>query len=125
MRLNGRAFAAAAFAVSVSCAGSVPPPVTRPPAPPASPAAPSGATIPEPPPRGTAALAGRVVHADGRGPLPRARVILTSPALTEPRVLITGADGGYEFDNLPAGRERRTLDLPLVSLAAARQTASR
>lgn len=48
-------------------------------------------------------LAGAVMGGTTRTPLPRARVILTSPALGEPRVAITGADGQYAFQHLPPG----------------------
>jgi len=50
----------------------------------------------------TGSLAGTVVASDDRTPLARARVVLTSPALTEPRVTLTGADGTYQFQHLPA-----------------------
>jgi len=43
------------------------------------------------------------VNADDRRPLARARVTVSSPALPEARVVITGPDGRYEFGNLPAG----------------------
>jgi Carboxypeptidase regulatory-like domain len=106
MSLNGRACAAAALAVCVSCGGSLLPPSTQP-APPdrASPApAAAGVVVPPPvPPAATAALSGLVVNADDRRPLSRARVTLRSPALSEPRVAITGADGTYTFRHLPAG----------------------
>ncbi len=52
MRLNGRALAAAAIAVCVSCGGSLPPPATRPtaPGPPApAPPVPTGVDVPPPP----------------------------------------------------------------------------
>ena len=106
MRLNGRVYAAVALAVSIGCGGSLPPPATQPtgagrPSP--SPAAASAVDALEPPPAASGAIAGRVVHADDRRPVARARVALTSPALAEPRVAITGADGAYEFRSLPAG----------------------
>ena len=106
MRLNGRVSAAVALAVSMSCGGSLPPPATqpavagRPSAPPAAPSA-VDALQPSAPPAG--AIRGRVVHADDRRPIGRARVALTSAALGEPRVAITGTDGAYEFRSLPAG----------------------
>ena len=106
MRLIGRAVTAAALAVAVSCGGSLPPPATQPTAagrsaPPAP--DPTGIDVPAPPPQATAGLAGIVVHAEDRRPLARARVTVTSPALPEPRVIVTGPDGRYEFRNLPAG----------------------
>lgn len=104
MRLNGRVYAAAALAVSICCGGSLPPPATQPTvAGRPSPAAPSTVDAVEPSAPATGAITGRVVHAEDRRPVARARVALTSPALGEPRVVITGADGAYEFRSLPAG----------------------
>ena len=51
----------------------------------------------------SAAVSGTITSADDATPLARARVILQSAALGAPRVLITGADGRYEFDRLPPG----------------------
>jgi protocatechuate 3,4-dioxygenase beta subunit len=53
---------------------------------------------------GTAVLRGRVLAADTRQPLRRARISLSAPELTEPRSTSTGADGKYEIRDLPAGR---------------------
>lgn len=106
MCLNGRAFAAAALAVTVACGGSLPPPETRPvgttgqTTPPAKPAA---AQVPQPPPPATASITGIVVDADNRMPLARARVTLTSPALADPRVALSTRDGTYAFRSLPPG----------------------
>jgi hypothetical protein len=97
--------AAAALAVSVSCGGSLPPPVTQPAAArpvPSSPG-PPGVDVRQPSLPATGALAGSVIHAETRRALARARVTVTSPALPEPRVIITGPDGRFEFRNLPAG----------------------
>jgi hypothetical protein len=106
MCLNGRAIALGALAVSLSCAGSVPPPATRPtlsgPAV-VEPVGTAGVGAPQRPPPATGALAGAVLHADDRRPLSRARVTLTSPALSDARVAVTGADGTYTFRHLPAG----------------------
>ena len=51
----------------------------------------------------TASLSGAIRAANGGKPLARARVTLTASSLSEPRVVITGQDGRYEFRNLPAG----------------------
>lgn len=51
----------------------------------------------------TASLGGRITSADAGKPLARARVVLTAPTLSAPRVVITGPDGRYEFAKLPAG----------------------
>jgi carboxypeptidase family protein len=50
----------------------------------------------------TGSLGGTVVNSADRTPLARARVVLTSPALAEPRVVLSGADGTYQFQHLPA-----------------------
>lgn len=110
MTIGGRLAAltgAVACAGVVACGGSLPRPVTQPA--PSAPAAPA----PAPPPSAgaaaptgaipTASLAGRVMAADSSTPLARARVILTSQALSEPRVAISAADGGYRFEHLRAG----------------------
>jgi Carboxypeptidase regulatory-like domain len=52
---------------------------------------------------GTARISGIVKSAADDAPLARARVMATSPALPEPRVAITGADGKYAITDLPAG----------------------
>jgi len=103
MRLNGRVYAAAALAVSICCGGSLPPPATQPTVAGRPSPAPSTVDALEPSAPATGAITGRVVHAEDRRPVARARVVLTSPALGEPRVVITGADGAYEFRSLPAG----------------------
>lgn len=61
---------------------------------------------PQDPPRAAAAtgtIAGRISDGDSGSPLARARVILTSPALSASRVTITAGDGVYRFDALPPG----------------------
>jgi hypothetical protein len=108
MRLYGRATAAAALAVSLSC-GSLPPTGTSgaaaEPPPPLVPATTgtAGIAAPEPQLQSTASLGGIVVHAGTREPVARARVTAASPALAEPRVSISAGDGRFEFRNLPAG----------------------
>jgi protocatechuate 3,4-dioxygenase beta subunit len=52
---------------------------------------------------GTARISGSVKNAADDAPLARTRVIATSPALPEPRVALTGADGRYALTDLPAG----------------------
>jgi hypothetical protein len=52
---------------------------------------------------GTARISGIVKNAADDAPLARARVMATSPALPEPRVAITGADGRYVLAELPPG----------------------
>jgi hypothetical protein len=109
MCLNGRAFAAAAL-VCVAAAGgggSTPGPVTQtaPATLPPGPVGTSGAGAPlrASAPQAAGSLGGRVVHAETRAPVSRARITLTSPALSEPRATISAPDGAYEFRNLPAG----------------------
>jgi Carboxypeptidase regulatory-like domain len=51
---------------------------------------------------GTASIKGKVASSSD-APLGRARIVLTSPALSEPRVALSKADGTYEFVHLPAG----------------------
>lgn len=51
----------------------------------------------------TARISGTVKNAADDAPLARARVSASSPALPEPRVVITGADGRYVIGDLPAG----------------------
>ncbi len=58
----------------------------------------------KPPPPPTGAIGGRVVALPGDEGLARARVVITSPALAEPRVALTGSDGRYNVPDLPAGR---------------------
>jgi hypothetical protein len=109
MRLNGRATAAAALAMALSC-GSPPPVAGTPGAGTERLSLVVPATIgtvgiipPEPRLQPAASLAGIVVHAGTREPLARARVTATSPTLAEPRVSITAGDGRFEFRTLPAG----------------------
>lgn len=51
----------------------------------------------------TGSISGTVVSSADRTPLARARVLLTSAALAEPRVALSGTDGTYRFPHLPAG----------------------
>ncbi len=68
--------------------------------------------LPRTPPRdaaapaatGTASIKGRVISLDGERPLRRARVVVSSPRLTEGRNTSTDSLGMYEFTDLPAGR---------------------
>jgi hypothetical protein len=53
---------------------------------------------------GTATIKGRVISLDGERPLRRARVVVSSPQLTEGRSTSTDSLGVYEFTDLPAGR---------------------
>jgi Carboxypeptidase regulatory-like domain len=55
------------------------------------------------PAAGTARISGVVKNAADDAPVARARVMAVSPALPEPRVVITGADGQYAITDLPAG----------------------
>jgi hypothetical protein len=155
MRPNGRVRAAAALAVSLCCGGSLPPPATQPAAggpPTQSPAAAVGG-VAERQPAATGAIAGRVVSAADRRPLSRAtsrrlRLLRTDangrfqvrelPA-GEYRAVATCALDESETDRrdllrrlardgvpLSIGdRQRRAVDLPLVSLPAARRAVSR
>ena len=89
-------------------AASTPPPVTRSTASvPQSPAqvAPraTGAQAPAEAPIPVASVSGSVISDADKSPLSRARVILASPTLAQPRVAITAADGRFTFTNLPAG----------------------
>ena len=52
---------------------------------------------------GTGSLKGRVLSSTDEAPLARARITLVSPALPDPRVALSRADGEYEFTRLPAG----------------------
>ncbi len=63
---------------------------------PKAPGAPPQAVLP------TGSLAGTVVSLADRTPLARARVVLSSPALAEPRVALSRADGTFQFQHLPA-----------------------
>ena len=51
----------------------------------------------------TASLSGSVRGAGTQTAVARARVTLTSDALGAPRVVVTGGDGRYTFEKLPAG----------------------
>ena len=57
-----------------------------------------------PPATGTSRIRGRVVAADTGQPLRKALVRVVSPQLREGRSVTTGADGQYDFKDLPAGR---------------------
>jgi hypothetical protein len=97
----------ARLALFVLCAlafgcGANPAPATTPQA-----SATPPATV-EPPKEGTGSIAGTVRAAESNVPLARARVVLTSPALVEPRVSITGPEGTYAFGKLPPGDYRAT-----------------
>lgn len=100
---------AVACAVMSACGAALPAPVTHPPVQTPRPTGPVPAG--EPVPAGatsrtnlaTGSLAGAIVSSTDRAPLARARVILTSQVLTEPRVTIAGVNGAYRFDRLPAG----------------------
>lgn len=61
------------------------------------------------PPRDTRPATGRStirgrVTSDGGQPVRRATVRVTAPELRVPRIMLTDADGRYEFGELPAGR---------------------
>jgi hypothetical protein len=77
-------------------------PPQRPPAKPVP--RPPAAEVEKPPPPPTGAIGGRVVALHIDEGLVRARVVVTSPALAEPRVVMTGQDGRYNVTDLPAGR---------------------
>ena len=102
------AAAGVAVALTAAACGGARPPVTQPQivisspaAPPASPAPARAAQQPIP----TAVLSGVVRSAEpGGGPIARARVIVVSEALTDPRVAITDAGGRYTIQKLPAGQ---------------------
>jgi hypothetical protein len=53
--------------------------------------------------RGTAAIVGRVTNLETGGPLQRAVIRITSPALSSDRRVSTNSDGRYEVHDLPAG----------------------
>lgn len=106
MRLNRCALAAAALALCGGCGGSLPPPVTQPDTTghvATSPVGTAGVGVVQTPAPATASISGTIRRADTSQPLARARVIVTSEALQEPRAQITGAAGTYEFGNLPPG----------------------
>ena len=92
---------AAASLIATACAGSASP-VTNPAAgpPPSTSVAPRSTA---PAVKATASLTGIVRSAATQAPLPRARVTLTSTAISVPRVTIAGRDGRYAFEKLPAG----------------------
>lgn len=52
---------------------------------------------------GTGSITGSVVSSTDVVPLGRARIVLTSPALSEGRVALSRPDGTYDFKHLPAG----------------------
>ncbi len=52
---------------------------------------------------GTARISGIVKNSADDAPIARARVMALSPGLSEPRVVITGADGRYTIGDLPPG----------------------
>jgi hypothetical protein len=106
MRPNGRALAAAAFAVTIPRAGWLTPLAAQPTAalPIPAPTRTGGVEMLGPPSQGTASLAGTVVHAESGKPIARAGVTATSPALPAARATVTGAGGRFEFSGLPAGR---------------------
>jgi protocatechuate 3,4-dioxygenase beta subunit len=72
---------------------------TAPQARPTSPAAPA----PQGAVAGTGQISGTVKVAADDAPVSRARVVAVSPALPEPRVTITNAEGKYTIADLPAG----------------------
>jgi hypothetical protein len=57
---------------------------------------------------GTARIRGRVVAADSGQPLRKVQVRATAPELRDNRMTSTGADGGFELKELPAGRYNLT-----------------
>jgi hypothetical protein len=54
--------------------------------------------------KGTAAIKGRVVTADGGRPLRRVQISVSAPELGESRTVSTGTQGTFEIKELPAGR---------------------
>jgi len=66
-------------------------------------AAPQAAPAQAPSPPPTAAILGRVTSEVDGQPLSRARLVVSSPALSEPRVELSGADGRFRVGRLPAG----------------------
>ena len=123
--------------LAAGACGGTPAPVLQPARPaaptPTDPSAAAVAVQPEAPaPAQTASVTGRVVTtAEGAAPIARARVILTSEALSEPRVAITNADGSFRFEKLPSGAYalsasasgfaqvdlQQTTDVPPITLA--------
>jgi hypothetical protein len=70
------------------------------PAPPLQPSQPRDAA---PTAKGTGAISGRVTNLETGGPLRRAVIRITSPALPSDRRVSTNSDGRYEVRELPAG----------------------
>ena len=60
-------------------------------------------------PAGTAQITGTIRSATDDKPLARARIIASSPALPEPRVALSAANGTYVLDDLPAGAYTLTI----------------
>jgi protocatechuate 3,4-dioxygenase beta subunit len=56
------------------------------------------------PATGRSTIRGHIVAADSGQPVRRATVRLTAPELRVPRLMMTDANGQYEFAQLPAGR---------------------
>lgn len=84
-----------------------PPPAPQPGGPPGLPPGVAGAGLPardQPGKTGTSRIKGRIVAADTGQPLRRATVRAMAPELRESVSTTTGADGQYEFKDLPAGR---------------------
>jgi 5-hydroxyisourate hydrolase-like protein (transthyretin family) len=67
-----------------------------------------------PAPVGLTSLSGRVVTGTGNEakPVRRARVTLTGPGLTAPRLTDTDTTGAYRFDRLPAGAFKVAIQKP-------------
>jgi hypothetical protein len=55
-------------------------------------------------PKGTGAIKGKVVSADGGRPMRRVQISMSSPDVTEARTMSTNSQGIFEFTELPAGR---------------------
>jgi hypothetical protein len=94
---------ALACSILTACGGALVAPQTQP----STPAirGPVGVRVPDPPAARTpptSSLSGIVVSENERTPLTRARIVLTSTTLAEPRVAISGPDGRYRFAHLPA-----------------------
>ena len=54
--------------------------------------------------KGTGPISGRVTNRETGGPLRRALIRITSPALASPRSVSTNSDGRYEVRDLPSGQ---------------------
>jgi protocatechuate 3,4-dioxygenase beta subunit len=63
-----------------------------------------GATGAQKPPPPTGAIRGRVTSIQSGDGLPRARILVSSTAISEPRVVLTTAEGRFSVFELPAGR---------------------